>query len=819
MLIYFEDMRKSVLFGLLVAVCAVASFGQPARSEAKLAGLKQSVTVVRDGRSIPYIEAANEADLYFMQGYTVASDRLWQMDLLRRVARGETAEIFGRTTIEEDKRWRLYGFAGIAEATLPNLPADARAALENYARGVNAYIATLTEETTPMEFRILRYKPREWTPADTIVIGKILADALSNTWQGDLQRLALQGIDKQKYTDLFGKTTPYDVILFGRDAKDRVGEKGRRGEEGKVRRGDAGSLGDAESERRGDAGNLSSEVSDYDSNDSVISVAELSVPSVANEIDLRKRSLERVGLYAEELAASNNWVISGKRTADGKPILANDPHLMPAAPGIWYLVHLSAPGMRVAGVTFPGVPGVVLGHNEHFAWGATNVGPDVQDLYLVTMRDGKIATPDGWAEPTVRKELIKFRASPLNPELSSEELLVTETRNGPVIVERGGKSYALRWTALDSKNDDLSAFLELNKAKDWNGFKLALSKYAGAMQNFIYADTKGNIGWYSASKIPIRRKGDGSLPYDGATTDGDWIGTVPFAELPNLYNPPEGFIMTANQRIAGTDYKHQQIVRDFAPPWRARRLYDLLSKDTKATLESSEAAQFDAYNIPLAMLAKDITDLGSVGESDAKALKEWDGRMMPDSYAALLVNELRNCAANKIAASNQPVSAAAIRERVLFWAIRERTARWLPKEVSNYGDLFKACYAEAKARFAKDYGADATKWIWGRIAAARFPHPLAAAPLIGAQFATPNIPIRGSGQTPNVASAVSMRHIVSPGNWDTKRFVIPLGQSGDPRSPHFKDQFEAWSGGNAPVFVFSKDAVANAAAKVTAYQP
>ncbi|MBK9165732.1 MAG: penicillin acylase family protein [Acidobacteria bacterium] len=798
---------EEVLF-VFWAAFAVAAFGQPARSEARLAGLQKEVTVTRDGRSIPYIEAANEADLYFMQGYTVASDRLWQMDLLRRVARGETAEIFGRATIEEDKRWRRYGFAAIAEATLPNLPADARAALENYARGVNAYIASLTEETTPMEFRILRYKPREWTPADTIVIGKILADALSNTWQGDLQRLALQGFDKQKYGDLYGKTTPYDVILFGSDAKDRVGEKRRRGDKETRGRGDLG-----------DARTLGNSAAKNNSVASVISVAELSVPSVADDLEIRQRSLERVGLYAEDLAASNNWVISGKRTADGKPILANDPHLMPAAPGIWYLVHLAAPGMRVAGVTFPGVPGVVLGHNEHFAWGATNVGPDVQDLYLVTMRDGKIATPDGWAEPTVRKEVIKFRASPLNPELSSEELLVTETRNGPVIVERGGKSYALRWTALDPKNDDLSAFFELNKAKDWNGFKLALSKYAGAMQNFIFADTKGNIGWYAASKIPIRRKGDGSLPYDGATTDGDWVGTVPFAELPNLYNPPEGFIMTANQRIAGTDYKHQQIIRDFATPWRARRLYDLLSKDTKATLESSEAAQFDAYNIPLAMLAKDITDLGAVGESDAKALKEWDGRMVPDSYAALLVNELRNCAANKIAASNQPVSAAAIRERVLFWAVRERTERWLPKEVSNYSDLFKACDAEAKARFAKDYGADATKWTWGRIAAARFPHPLAAAPLIGAQFATPNIPIRGSGQTPNVASAVSMRHIVSPGNWDTKRFVIPLGQSGDPRSPHFKDQFEAWSGGKAPVFVFSKDAVAKAAAKVTAYQP
>jgi penicillin amidase len=309
------------------------------------------------------------------------------------------------------------------------------------------------------------------------------------------------------------------------------------------------------------------------------------------------------------------------------------------------------------------------------------------------------------------------------------------------------------------------------------------------------------------------------MPYEGSGTDGDWVGFVPFAELPNLYNPPEGFIITANQRIAGTEYKHQQIVRDFAPPWRAKRLFDLISKDNKATIDSVSAAQHDVFNIPLKMLAEDIVAMKAASDDYLKLISDWDGKMTPDSQAALVVNEIRTCAANKMSADNPGLPAYVIRERVLFWAIREKSARWLPKNVTDYPALLRGCADEVPLAFASRYGADPKQWVWGKASAARFPHPLAVAPLIGGQFTTPNTPIAGSGQTPNVASYVSMRHIASPGNWDATRLVIPLGQSGDPKSPHYKDQFETWSTGTAAVFPFSAEAVGKAAVSTVAYGP
>lgn len=763
---------KTILLALLLVV---PSFGQTVQ----VPGLQSEVTVRRDSRAIPYVDAKNDNDLYFAQGYVTASDRLWQMDLLRRVARGESSEIFGKSRLEEDKRWRTFGFSKIAEDSLAFLSPDLRAALESYARGVNAYVATLDANSLPIEFRILQYKPREWTPADSIVIGKILGDALSSTWRNDLLRASVQGMPADKLADLTNLVTPYDVVLFGKD----VASAQRA-----VRKAE--------------------------------SVDARTLAAAEHLEELRASSLALVGLYAEDLAASNNWVISGKRTSDGKPLLANDPHLQASAPGIWYLTHLSSPTLRASGVTFPGVPGIVLGHNQSIAWGATNVGPDVQDLFVETFdADGKYKTPTGFVAPVVRHEEIKVRTTPLKPDTEIVTLDVTETRNGPIFLEQDGKKYSLKWTARDPKNAEFEAFYLLNRAKDWTEFKKALQTYGGATQNFVFADDKGNIGWYAAGRIPIRKTGDGAMPYDGSTNDGEWLGYIPFDELPNLYNPPDGFIVTANQRIAGTGYKYQQISRDAAAPWRARRIYDLLKANTKVTMDDIAAVQFDTHNIPLTNLAKEIVKADTASPETLTVLKTWDGNMAPDSKAALVTNEIRNCLANKMADENKPAPAYVIRERVLDRAVRERVALWLPKQFADYPAFIKACEAEATAALTTRLGADQSKWTWGTVSLSNFPHPLAVAPLIGGQFATPKIPIPGSGQTPNVGSSVSMRHIASPGNWDATRHVIPLGESGDPKSPHFKDQFEWWSTGKVPVFPFSKAAVEAATKAELVMQP
>ncbi len=782
---------------LLLLLLSSSAFAQPTTTKLAVNGIKSEVTVRRDARSIPYIEAKTDDDLYFAQGYVTASDRLWQMELLRRVARGETAEIFGNAALEEDKRYRRYGFAAVAEKSLSEMSPLLRAALDNYARGVNAYIATLDENTLPIEFKILQFKPRSWAAADSIVIGKILSEALSATWRNDILRASMQSLPKEKFADLTNQITPYDVILFG---KDKLTAETQRGKDEKEA--------------------LSNSILS-----SRLSVS--AVNDLEREDRLRKSSLERVGLYAEELAASNNWVISGKHTADGKTLLANDPHLAPAAPGIWYLAHLSTPAMRVSGVTIPGTPGVILGHNEHIAWGATNVGPDVQDLYAEKKAEvdpgGSYCyeTPTGCERPEVRKELMLIRKSLTDTAKQVIEYSVVVTRNGPIIVSENGKDYSVKWTALDPKNLEFEAFFNLNRARNWEEFKNALKTYGGATQNFVYADTKGNIGWYAAGRIPIRRTGDGGLPYDGATNDGDWVGYIPFDELPHLYNPPSGLIVTANQRIVGTDYKYTQMSRDAAPPWRARRIYDELSSRKKITMDDVRDVQYDAKNMPLANLAKQIAALNAASPETLAVLKDWDGRMTADSRGALLANEIRTCLANKIADDNKPAPAFLIRERILDWAIRDQTARWLPKGFANYTEFIKSCDASSRASLgdAKRFGPDSSTWTWGRVFQSRFPHPLAAAPLIGAQFVVTAVPIDGSGQTPNVGSNVSMRHIASPGNWDVTRHVIPLGQSGDNKSPHFKDQFEAWRTGSPAVFPFTKTAVANAAKSVTMMTP
>jgi penicillin amidase len=651
---------------------------------------------------------------------------------------------------------------------------------------VNGYIATLDEKTLPVEFRILQYKPREWTAADSVVVGKILADALSSTWRNDLVRASIENMPKDKLADLTNQVTTHDVILFGKDV--------------------------AVAERR--AAKFASHTD-----------LEATLAKAQKIEDTRETSLSRIGFYAEELAASNNWVISGKRTADGKPILANDPHLRPSAPGIWYLTHLTTPTMRVSGATFPGVPGVVLGHNEHIAWGATNVGPDVQDLYVEKITAAgpggaeSSDTPKGPQRVEVRREEIRVRKNLANAETVAREFEVRSTRNGPIILEEGGRSYALKWTASDPKNSEFESFYFLNRAKDWNEFKKSLRSYRGATQNFVYADVKGNIGWYAAGLIPIRKTGDGSMPYDGSTDDGEWVGSIPFEELPHLYNPPEGFIVTANQRIVGTSYKYTQLSRDAAPPWRARRIVDLLKGDSKVTMDKVAEIQRDSYNIPLLRLASEIVRQKAASAETLELLKTWDGKMSPDSQAALVVNEIRQCIAGRIADANKPAPVSAVRERILDWAIRDASPRWLPGKFADYPSLIRVCDDEWKTALTGRLGPDRAKWVWGSMSVSRFPHPLAAAPFIGGQFATPQIGLEGSGQSPNVASFVSMRHIASPGNWDATRHVIPLGQSGDPLSPHYKDQFEIWRSGSAAVFPFTKRAVDAGTRVVLEFQP
>ncbi len=781
-------------------------------------GLHAPATIRRDERGIPHIEAGDDADLYFAQGYATAQDRLWEMDLLRRRARGELAEIFGRTVLDEDKLHRTYGFAALADALGTQSPPAARIVLEAYAAGVNAYIESLDAQTLPPEFQLLQYKPRPWRPADSIIIGKFFAEVLSTTWQTDLVRAALADLPPAKRAVLLAEYTPLDVLVVGDDKQ---------------------------ANKASNSSGHSKRTAPQVAHTALSRAAQLALLGAAADMRATTdRSLTRVGLAAPTNEASNNWVVSGRRTASGKPLLANDPHLPALAPSIWYMTHLSAPGLNVAGVTAPGAPGIIIGHNEHVAWGMTNLGPDVQDLYRESFT-GDAAhqtylTPQGPQPVVVRHEEIKVRKSLTDAATETLPFDVQSTRHGPIILEQGGAHYALRWTALDPTALEFAAFYKLNRARNWTDFQTALSEYRGPTQNFVYADTEGHIGYYGAGVIPIRKTGDGSVPYDGAKDEGEWASFIPFAALPHVYDPPTGLIVTANQRVVGRSYPYF-LTHLWAGPYRSRRIYELLqAKGNKLTAADFRAVQGDVYSIGGATFAHEAGTLLAVmlaamngAEVDAKlhmtamALAGWDGRVNADSPVAPWAAEMR------LAFQRRMVTALLGAERAgkFAWSndayierlITERPADWLPQEFKTYNALMRACYEDARVALTKKIGADEAQWTWGRYAQVRMPHPLAAVPFVGQPFLIPPFPQNGSGAsagpTVNVGASVSMRFIADPADWDKTQHGIALGESGLPASPHWSDQLADWRAVTPRVFPFSKSAVVAATKTTLTLQP
>ena len=803
---------RILLVTLAAVACAAAgsfhfppAVAQQADRTVTMPGLQNRVTVRRDERGIPYIEASTDEDLYFVQGYVTASDRLWQMDLQRRVVRGELSEIFGQAALSEDRRHRTFGFARILDETAAHLPPKLSVVLDAYAKGVNAYIESRTAQTLPPEFLILQYKPRPWTPADSLAVGKLMAEYLSSSWQFDIMRAAMASLPKDKRDALLPEVSPLDVLVVG---KDRTAQK------------------------TADARDLNRLPAALRPNAQVLA-------EVTDTIETERRSLQRLGLVdqSETFQASNNWVVSGKRTVSGKPLLANDPHIPASAPSVWYLTELSAPGMHVAGVTFPGAPGIVIGHNDRIAWGVTNLGPDVQDLYLEKFDPAnprRYLTPQGWRDAELRHEEIKVRKGFTSSETDTLSLDVTVTRHGPIILEKDSQRYALRWTALDATASDVGAFLGVNRARNWNEFTAALSTYGGPTQNFVYADVDGHIGYYGAGRIPIRRSGDGSVPYDGSTDAGEWTGWIPFDKLPHVFDPPSGVIVTANQRISGSDYSYF-LTHLWAQPYRAGRIFDLLSQKPKLTIEDFRQIQGDVYSIGLASFARDSakTLKPRIPADDQKlrdsvdALEKWDGQVNAESSVAPLAFQMRVAFRSRIlAAALGPDLLMTYTwpnfETTLDRVMIEQPKDWLPKEFSSYAELMRTCYADARQTLTKNLGADESKWKWGEMFKVRFSHPLSTAPLIGLQFTIPPFPQNGVdsfGPTVNVGSSVSMRLIADPADWDKTQYGITLGESGIPSSPHWKDQLDDWRNVTPRALPFTKTAVDSASKEVLILEP
>ena len=768
-------------------------------------GLTAPVTVRRDERGIPYIEAASEEDAMFAQGYITASDRLWQMDLLRRTARGELAEILGRTALEEDKGHRTLGFALIAEKSALHLPKQLRMVLSAYARGVNAYISNCEDGSLPTEFKILKYRPREWRVTDSLVIGKLFAEMLSMTWTQDIMRATFNDVSPEMRERLLIETSPLDIVLVGRDYP-------------KSKRLTA----------------LPSVSGDLDVERQIALLR--SVTAVEQTM---RESMMRVGLYAEHLAASNSWVVSGRHTSTGKPLLANDPHLHMSAPSIWHMVHLATPDLRVAGVTAPGVPGVVIGHNRWIAWGMTNLSADTQDVYIETFdpaRPDHYKAAEGWQKAELRREEIKVRKSMVDSSIETYNHEVTTTRHGPVVLDAGGKRYSLKWESLDPLNIELGGFYELNRARNWKEFCAALSHYRGPAQNFVYADIYGHIGYYGAGKIPIRKTGYGDLPYNGEGDTGEWTGFIPFDQLPRLYDPPSGIIVTANNRVVGHSYPYL-ITKAWISPHRARRILDMLRAKSKLTMDDFRMIQGDVYSMSGVTFAQGVVKIvqGSADrerdESYKKTLRlfmTWDGKVTSGSQVTPRLWALRTVFINRI------LTFVIGRDRMLKfrWGnqdtlidqlITEQPASWLPPEFKNYQEFLRDCHVEAHKILTKLLGPDESQWMWGERFFVYFPHPLSFAPFVGGQFKIAPFPQDGHGPsvgaTPNVGGAVSMRFIADLSDWDRSQQGLPLGISGDPASAHWKDQLEDWKAVAPRAFPFNAKTVHAAAKQSTILSP
>jgi penicillin G amidase len=522
---------------------------------------------------------------------------------------------------------------------------------------------------------------------------------------------------------------------------------------------------------------------------------------------------------------SNNWVVSGIHTATGKPLLANDPHLGLGVPSIWTAVHLTAPDLDVAGVTLPGTPGVILGRNRHVAWGCTNVHDDSADLYVEEW-DGydRYRVPGGWEKATLREEPIKVRDGPLSAGHHTVNHRVRVTRHGP-LVEIRGRLYALRWTSLDD-TPELTAFLLINRASNWEEFQEALRHFPGPSQNFVYADVDGHIAWYSAGRLPVRRSGDGSRPYPGATDEGDWTSFVPFESLPHLVDPPSGRIVTANNRLVGADYPFV-VTRGGIGPWRAAALFRALESRKGWTADDMVRLQGERLSLPHLDLARALVDAAgrhrgdAVWDDVAREMTGWDGRLEPESRAAALAARTFRSLGDRVIGPRVSKTAAgeSLRRRTgaIHRLVRERPASFVPAGDGGWDAALRGAWQDAVAGLTRELGADRARWRWGAVNRMAVHHPLSrVVPRLSLLLDPPVTEMGGFSTTPNVlfispAGAVegpSMRFVADLADPDGIRLVNFMGQSGHPASPHYADQFQPWVKVESPRLAFTPAAVA-----------
>ncbi len=774
-----------------------------------LPGLRQEVTVERDGWGVPHIRAATVEDLAEAQGYVMAQDRLWQMDLLRRAARGQLSEILGVRTLKIDESFRTYGFARAAERDAILFDPESRKVMDAYARGVNQFIEQ-HKKNLPLEFSLLHYEPTPWQPSDTLAISGYMYRTLTDTWERELNRAKVtERAGAERAKDLFSDEAAMDHFVVG-DPKviDDGSQRSAAHTDDEDDDDDMEPDAVLKASRGASGGGLTGE-SDPDLTSALAESVQEFLQESKNEI--------RQGL------GSNNWVVSGAHTATGKPLLANDTHLELSIPSIWYEVHLTAPGWNVKGFTLPGAPMVIIGHNDRIAWGFTNNGADVQDLYVETFNPiapDEYRVKSAWTKAQIIDETIHVKGQP------EEHLKVSVTRHGPVVHREGDRAYGLHWTATEP-GGLANSYNWLGKARNWKEFREAMKRVWGPGQNAVYADVEGNIGFVMAARVPIRKKGHGEVPVPGDTDDYEWTGYIPFEQLPQALNPESGLIVTANARVVGPSYKPYLTDR-WEEPYRAARIYDLLHDRHDLRPEDMLQVQTDTYSYPHVFLADQLLSAAKIVQpKDPRAqkliegLKDWNGIADADSPEVSFLHAARRAALDILLEPflGKETSLYQWRSTTFLQKILTgRPAKWLPSAYKNYDELLAAAADAAVTRLAEQSSsARVEDWAWKRFNSLDMFHPIGHEGMLKRFLSITDKPQAGTQYSVRAASKThgpAMRFVGNPGNWDESILLIPAGQSGQPGSSHYSDQFSYWYEGK-PIFAAFSDAAEAKARKHT----
>jgi penicillin amidase len=799
--------------------------------DVQVAGLSAPVTVRRDGHGVPHIDAATQDDMLVAQGYVTAQDRLWQMDMYRRNAGGELAEVLGPSLVKQDETQRVLQFKRTAQRMYASLPEADRARLDDYARGVNLFIeASQSAGTLPAEFKLLGYKPEPWTGVDSISVGLMVMQMLDEHWPTKLSRARIAA-------DLHNPKLESDLYPVGswRDHPP------------------TGILLDL-SQPHPEPPPSTNDDDDDEDEPSTASAAPMErlQPGV---LDNRNELLEQLGLRTCDgcRPGSNNWVIAGAHTASGKPLLANDMHLDLLVPNIWYMADLSAPGFHAAGVTIPGMPFVIAGHNEHVAWGITALMGDVQDLYEEKLDgQGNYEADDGtWKPLAIDREVIKVRGG------RDVALDVESTGHGPLlnpILTKDSAPVALKWTLYDTALNSMPVY-RLNTAANWTEFSSALADWCWPTLNIVYADDRGHIAYYAVGRIPFRPgktappatvaaagqnpgvmagPTPGVIPHLGVIFDRpvahaadddhhEWQGYIPFDEMPSSVDPPSGFLATANSRVITGDSKYL-ITNEWVEPYRIERIYKMLEGRNGLAPKDMLAAQTDIYSEMdqefgqrLAYAIDHTADVDARLRQAADLMRIWDGKLTADSAAASLVTQARRALwplilepkLGKDAASYHWEESNFAEEEIVMHA----KADWLPANYKNWDELLTAA-----VRKGMDDGkatGDVSKWTYGSWHVIDLEHPLARFLPIVAGIATR---IAGTGPQPLSGDTTTVKQVgrhfgpsqrftMDWSNVDGSTENIVLGESSNPYSAYYRDQWNDYYGGTTFALPFTPAAV------------